>query len=902
MDLSTSIHLLGDMLGRVIAEQESPEIFEIIERIRQLAKSRRQGEEGAAAALSAEVEKLSPAQARAVASAFTLYFDLVNLAEEHFRVETLRKRELENYPDPLPESIEDAIRKLKKSGVTKDEMSQLLCNLSVEMVLTAHPTEAKRRSILSKIRRIASILDTLDRQGLLPREVEAYHAAIYAEITAIWLTDRARTLRPTVTDEARTGLYFIDEVFWDLLPELYNELDHSLEQNYPGLNTCDHAWLRLASWIGGDRDGNPNVTTPVTAETLRLHRGLAVEKHRPRLQELGRRLSISARRIPPPPELESWLESRRPFPAHVAYLEERYAAEPYRLALSLLAVDLADASQDNVTGRLLSSEESFEQLHASHFIEALENIRYSIPTSLTEDLFCTVNRQFQIFGLHAARLDIRQDSGKLRQALGEVLRALQVTDAFEEMDVTGRLSLLEKLFSEVPPALADHPGVTPHTAETWALFQLIGRVQRIYGTELLGPFIISMTRDAADILTVLLLAKWTGCDSCLSIAPLFETMTDLKEASGNLRQLFAMPVYRQHLASCGDEQIVMIGYSDSNKDGGYLAASWALYLSQEAITQVCREQGVALTLFHGRGGTTARGGGPTNRAILAQPPDSIQGRFRLTEQGETISARYSHPEIARRHLEQVVNAILLASSPRRAQEKPPDTWLGAMDRMSEEAYQAYRALVFETDGFIPFWQTATPLDEIKHLHIGSRPTARQAGDDSVEKIRAIPWVFSWMQSRANLPGWFGLGSGLKAVEDLTLLQEMYTRWPFFSALLDNAEMSLVKADMQIASLYADLVPDILLAMRCIGIIRLEYERTQDMILKVTGHKELMENEPAVQRSIGLRNPYVDPLNYIQVMLLKRLRKLDGEEEAAEALREAVLLTINGIAAGLRNTG
>jgi phosphoenolpyruvate carboxylase len=348
--------------------------------------------------------------------------------------------------------------------------------------------------------------------------------------------------------------------------------------------------------------------------------------------------------------------------------------------------------------------------------------------------------------------------------------------------------------------------------------------------------------------------------------------------------------------------MVMIGYSDSNKDGGYLAANWALYQAQEAITQACQEQGVPLTLFHGRGGTTARGGGPTNRAILAQPPASIQGRFRLTEQGETISARYSHQEIARRHLEQVVNAVLLASSPRRPQEKLPAAWRVAMDRMSDTAYLAYRALVFETDGFITFWQAATPLDEIKRLQIGSRPSARQAGADSVEKIRAIPWVFSWMQSRGNLPGWFGLGSGLEAVEDLPLLQDMYAHWPFFSALLDNAEMSLVKADMQIAALYADLAPEPFQAMRCLAIIQLEYERTRENILKVTGHTELMENEPTVQRSILLRNPYVDPLNYIQVMLLKRLRQLAGQEEEAEALHEAVLLTINGIAAGLRNTG
>jgi phosphoenolpyruvate carboxylase len=566
-------------------------------------------------------------------------------------------------------------------------------------------------------------------------------------------------------------------------------------------------------------------------------------------------------------------------------------------------MDLAEASQDDVTGRLLSASQSPGQLHASHFIEALDSIRCSVPLSLTEDLFRTVNLQFKIFGLHAARLDLRQDSQQLRSALGEILRALQITNNFEELPELERLSLLDKLLTGEKPALADHPGVTQETAETWALFQLLARVQRIYGAELLGPFIISMTRGAADVLTVLLLAKWTGCDQCLSIVPLFETLADLEAAAEILRQLFSMPLYRLHLASCGNAQMVMIGYSDSNKDGGYLAANWALYQAQEAIAQVCQAQGVPLTLFHGRGGTTARGGGPTNRAILAQPPNTIQGRFRLTEQGETISARYSHPEIARRHLEQVVNAVLLASSPRRPPESPSTEWREAMHRIARYSYQAYRALVFETEGFIRFWQTATPLDEIKRLQIGSRPSARQAGAVSVEKIRAIPWVFSWMQCRGNLPGWFGLGSGLQAVEDLPLLQRMYASWSFFTALLDNAEMSLAKADMEIIELYTQLAEDPQQALRLLDLIREEYARTREMILKVTGHAELMENEPTVQRSILLRNPYIDPLNYLQVMLLKRLRRLDDPEgETAEALREAVLLTINGIAAGLRNTG
>ena len=490
---------------------------------------------------------------------------------------------------------------------------------------------------------------------------------------------------------------------------------------------------------------------------------------------------------------------------------------------------------------------------------------------------------------------------RLNSALGEILRALGIESDFENLPPAERTHLLTRLLDQPVPDLSSHPGVTRAAAETWSLFQLISRTCDVYGQELLGPIIISMTNAAPDVLTVLLLARWVGCSYIPQIAPLFETIQALKDAPHILEELFTMDVYRRHLQAHNDQQMVMIGYSDSNKDGGYLMANWALYQAQEEISRVAREHHIMLTIFHGRGGTIARGGGPANRAIRSQPAGSINGRFRLTEQGEIITSRYSNPALAHRHLEQIVNAVLLASAP-TIQTDVPQSWRIAMDRMSAEAQRVYRTLVYKTPGFIEFWETVTPIEEIKLLHIGSRPASR-ALSNQVAEIRAIPWVFSWMQSRFNLPGWYGLGSGLKSFDDYALLKEMYADWPFFQSLLDNTEMSLLKADMDIASLYVELAPDQDIAKRIFAQIRIEYESTRSMVLSISGHIHLLDREPVTRNSVQVRNPYIDPLNHIQVETLRRLRSLpeaDGPE--AKALREVMAITINGIAAGLRNTG
>lgn len=910
MELSHAIRLLGDLLGEVLIAQESRQAFELEERVRLLAKANRAGDPDAAVELEVELACMPVDSGRIIATAFCLYFDLVNVAEEHHRVRVLRQQAQAEPGEPLRESIRAGLLQLKRRGVSQDELVKILDNLDIELVLTAHPTEAKRRSILSKLGRIAEYLSTISRADLVPAEVSELNDALLAEITALWLTERARTAKPRVTDEVRTGLFFVDQVFWQVLPQIYSEMEDALQEYYPQLaeheRPSKRAWLRFASWVGGDRDGNPNVTAEITAETLRLHRGLAVEKHRAALGELGRRLSLSDRRISPPVSLLYWFEERRPLPSHVAFLEQRYGREPFRLVLALLVDDLARASRDDMTARLLSSESHAARIKLADLQQPLEWIGQVLPAALKATHFRHVQQQLQIFGLHAARLDLREDASKLNNALAEVLRGLGIAPDFCCVPPVDRLALLGELLDKPTPELAAQPGVTPGSAETWTLFRLIARVRRLYGSDLLGPFIISMAQYPADILAVLLMLRWSGRADGIQIVPLFETVSDLHAAPDVLTELFHNNHYRDHLRTCNNEQMVMIGYSDSNKDGGYLAANWALYQAQEAIAAVCERHGVQLTLFHGRGGTIARGGGPANRAIRAQPPGSIQGRFRLTEQGEIIAARYANPEIARRHLEQVVHAVLLASSSRRSANRQPvqPAWRQALAEMSSRAESVYRQLVYKTPGFLDFWQSATPLDEIKRLQIGSRPAARASGQAGVLKIRAIPWVFSWMQSRYNLPGWFGLGSGLHLESaDLDLLQRMYQEWPFFRAILDNAEMSLLKADMDIAALYAGLMPDQQLAQQIYQTILAEYERTCQAILLISGHRELLEGAPVIQRAVRLRNPYIDPLNYLQVEMLRRLRaEPDPESDRAEAFREVIVLTINGISAGLRNTG
>jgi len=519
--------------------------------------------------------------------------------------------------------------------------------------------------------------------------------------------------------------------------------------------------------------------------------------------------------------------------------------------------------------------------------------------------------QAQVFGLHTARLDIRQYSEYNTAVLDELFRKLNLLTGFGQMTGTERAAALTRLLAAPIPNLSALEDLSDKAAETLELFQVLQRAIDFYGPELIGPYIVSMTHGPEDILAPLLLARWhglclteNGTREGLTFAPLFETREDLRAAPEVMTALFVHPAYAPHLARVGRQQTIMIGYSDSNKDAGYLAANWELYQAQETLAATCREHEVVMMLFHGRGGTIARGGGPTNRAILAQPPGSVNGRIRITEQGEVIDENYGHPAIARRHLEQMVHAVLLASVPsyHRAQAAPKEMWRAAMAELTAVAYRAYRGLIYETPALLDYWQQATPINEISQMRIGSRPS-RRAGKATLDSLRAIPWGFSWMQCRHVLPGWYGVGQALAAFGDIPLLQEMYQEWPFFRHSLDNAQMALAKADMGIARLYAGLVEDTAVRDTIFGQIENAFYETRRMVLLVTDQQQLLDNAPTLQRTIRRRNPYVDPLNFIQVALLRRLRFLSEQDSPkAQEILHAIFLTINGIAAGLKNTG
>lgn len=914
--LSRDIHLLGDLLGETLRVQEGDALFKAEETVRALAKARRSDQTNAADLLIAQIARYDAPTSNRIALAFTAYFDLINLAEEQHRVRVLRDRERATDPQAGEESIAKAFEEFRAQNISRERVAALLERLRVELVFTAHPTEARRRSLLSKLARMAQVLYELDRPDLLPRERDEWLQHLRAEIHSHWLTERARTTRPEVTDEVRTGLFFLDTILWEVVPRLYNDLRRALQTHYSELDPPKQ-FIQFGSWIGGDRDGNPFVTAEVTAESLRLNRGLAVEKYRDAIKKLERELSISEYHAPISNELRVSLENDFVSASkHLDYLQKRYPGEPYRLKLAALAEQLDETTQDPVKARLLGQTNApLPKLkNARQLSDALDVMAASLRADrgglIADDDLRALQEQVAVFGLHSARLDIRQESSRLISDMDAILYAHHINPHFAKMSRPDQADHLTYLLEQPPRALREGGAYSVETNETIALFQVLKRAYENYGAEPLGVFVISMAQSASDVLAILLLAHWAGIADKLDIVPLFEQMDALKQSAAILDTLFTNPAYKKHLTARGMQQQVMVGYSDSNKESGLVAANWALYQAKTSLAELCRARGVTLTLFHGRGGSVARGGGPPSRAILAEPPGTVDGRFRITEQGEVLAARYGNPHLAHRHLEQIVYAVLRASllpdeSPMQ-EESLRDAWRALMEELSEAGLRAYRSLVYETPRFVEFWEQATPIHEIEQLRIGSRP-ARRKDTPSVQTLRAIPWVFSWMQSRFNLPGWYGLGSALDLVATdeakVAMLRAMTREWQFFNTMLQNVQNALGKADMGIAAQYALLVEDENLRAEIFGNIRAEFERTRAWILRLTEQNEILDNEPVLQRAIRLRNPYVDPLNFIQIEVLKRLRALpEDAAEARQELMDAMVVTINGIAAGLRNTG
>ena len=910
--LREQIRLLGNLLGETIIAQEGRELFDIEETMRALTKAHRAGNEDAGRQALELAERLAqnPRQAAAIIKAFATYFQLVNLAEEEQRVRVLRRRARAAARDgyPVRESIAAAIFRLREEGFTAEDVQALLRDALVMPVFTAHPTEAQRRAMLTKLQALANILYEMDTRDLLPDEEAHLIQRIREIIVALWQTNETRPRPPTVMDEVRNGLYYFETVLFDLIPRIYEDLQAALADMYPDAAFDIPAFLRFGSWMGGDRDGNPYVTTDVTEETLRAQKALALKLYRREVAELYNELTMSQKRIGVSQALlDSIPEDAARFPDEAPEILDRFADEPYRQKLVFMHRRIMAAQRETEHAWTEGYHEPGAYHHPEEFLADLrlidESLRAHKGEILANGRLARLIRQVQVFGFHLATLDIRQHSGRHEETLAEIFKRYALADDYAALDENTKVALLEREINSPRPLTAQLT-FSPDTNETVRVFRLIRRAHDLLGPRAIQSYIISMTTSVSDLLEVLLLAKDANLFGQIDIVPLFETIEDLHNAPRIMSALFENSVYRQHLAARGSRQQIMIGYSDSNKDGGYLTANWELFKAQRALAQTCDRYNIQLTLFHGRGGTIGRGGGNAVRAILAQPPESVRGRFRVTEQGEVISHRYGNPHLAHRHLHQIMYAVLLSSG-RRPHPERENVWSNALDEMAAIAFRTYRALV-ERPEFLRYFHEATPIDHITRLNIGSRPAKRRQ-TQGISDLRAIPWVFAWTQSRVNLPGWYGLGTALETwveqgdeEERIALLSEMYRQWPFFRTVIDNAQMSLRKADMTIAAIYATLTDD---ATRTAVFdpIREEHARTERMILRITGYSDLLENEPWLQQSIRLRNPYVDPMNYIQVALIRRLRETPPPENSAE-LEDIVLLAVNGIAAGLRNTG
>jgi phosphoenolpyruvate carboxylase len=885
--LSADIHLLGDLLGTVIREQHGDAAFDTVEQVRVDAKTRRGGDRVAHQTLTDVINRLDLNQKRILIKAFGNYFQLTNIAEDQQRIRVLRQRERDG---AVSESIDNAVAALRGAGVTADRLRVQLDQIGVRLVMTAHPTEAKRKEVLVKLRQIAQMMAREDREALLPREEHALEAALAEAIEELWQTRPTRATRATVGDEVDFGIYFITSVIMDVALDVMADLRASLQTHYP-----EGDWshlppvLRYASWIGGDRDGNPHVTPEVTLQTLATLRRAARRVYLDEIAFLEDRLTQCTDEIPVSDALRAAVEQARgPLPLQnpcelyremLDVIGQRLDGDTYRTGSDLLA-DL-QVMQDSLR------EHHGERVAGGALDRLIEKVR--------------------LFGLHLVPLEIRQDSRLHAAAIDEILRTYQICDHYLELpEDEKQAELICEIVNPRPlfpiqPAFSD---TTTMIVDTW---RMIAAAHAQYGPQVIDTVLASMSSAPSDVLVMLAFAHAVGIQDDLDLVPLFETIDDLHNARATMTTLFETPEYRAYLAARGMRQQIMLGYSDSNKDGGYLASNWGLYEAERQLGELCRDDGVQVELYHGRGGSIGRGGGPTNRAILAQSPAAMQGRIKITEQGEVIAYRYSNTDIARRHLHQVLNAVLLSTCTPSTAEIPSG-WRAAMDILAEGGRAAYRTLVYDTPGFMDYWQEATPIRELSQMPIGSRPARR--GEGGFTQVRAIPWVFSWMQSRAIIPSWYGVGHAFQeycesdecAGEGLERLQTMYRHWPFFRALVDNVELDLAKADMGIAEQYASLVEDEALREAIFSQIRDEHERACRYICQITEEDGLLSKNPVMRRSIDRRNPYVDPLNFIQVALLRELRLMDPSAPGYEALLGAVMETVNGIAAGMKTTG
>ncbi|HRD98611.1 MAG TPA: phosphoenolpyruvate carboxylase [Rubrivivax sp.] len=913
--LVEDIRLLGRILGDVIREQEGSAAFDLIERVRQLSVAYRlKADASAGRVLDRLLKNLSADQTVTVIRAFSYFSHLANIAEDRHHV---RRRAVHERAGDLQEgSLALAIERLHRADHRAADIAQTLQQAYISPVLTAHPTEVQRKSILDAERAIAALVGERDDLATDERRADN-EALIRARVTQLWQTRMLRLAKLTVADEVENALSYYTSTFLREIPRLYRDLERAL----PGHPVA--SFLRMGHWIGGDRDGNPNVSAATLRHALSRQAEVALRFYLTEVHELGAELSISGTLAPVTPEMQA-VAARSP--DHNVHR----ADEPYRRALigiyARLAATLQRLTHTEALRHAVAPQDPYGG--AAEFLADLRVIERSLQSHHAQALvgprLAPLMRAVQVFGFHLATLDLRQSSDQHEAVVAELLRVARVEPDYRALDEPARRSRLLGLLADARPLRvrgADYSALTQSELE---IFETAREALASYGREAIRHYIISHTEEASDLLEVLLLQKECGLLSgtlgedaraALITVPLFETIADLRRSEPIMREFYALPGIRALVVASGAEQDVMLGYSDSNKDGGFFTSNWELYRAETALVALFAEPGpaqpITLRLFHGRGGTVGRGGGPSYQAILAQPPGTVNGQIRLTEQGEVIASKYAHPDIGRRNLETLVAATLEATL-LHPTKSAPRAFLEAATQISEASFRAYRKLVYETPGFTDYFFAATPIREIAELNIGSRPASRKA-TRAIEDLRAIPWGFSWGQCRLALPGWCGFGTAIETfvasgerAGRVELLQRMFRQWPFFRTLLSNLDMVLAKSDLRIAQRYMELVEDKATARRISAAIKAEWQRAHDALALITGEDDRLQSNPALARSIAHRFPYLDPLNHLQVELLRRYRNraVAGSKGAdgVERLQRGIHLSINGIAAGLRNTG
>jgi phosphoenolpyruvate carboxylase len=908
--LRENVHMLGDLVGQVVREQAGEHIFGLVEEVRLAAIATRAS---TAPDVSSEhgllqwAEGLSTAELTQIVRAFTVYFHLINVAEQHHRVRRLNERGRSD--EPLPESIAAAVLRLRERGIPADHVVALLPQLRVRPVFTAHPSEVRRPTLLQHLERCATLLAEHDQYRADPRRCVAIEDALRESISVLWQTAETRSERPQVVDEAQSVMRVLSGTIYDVVPAVQRTLETVVRGTTAASPPApeSYATFRLGSWVGGDRDGNPFVTPEVTVAAARLARTAVLRRYQDDVQEIGRDLSISLRLSGASAELLGSLERDR---ADLGtQVVPQWADEPYRRKCGLIAERLRRTAED----------EPGAYPGPAALLADLRLLRDSLlahrGTRMAGGALWDLETRVRAFGFALCELEVRQHAARFHAAAAELL-GLGRGLPYAELVEPERAAALERQLAE-PVLNLPSAALSAETRQMLATFRAIAAIQQRQGEAACQTVIISMCQAPSDVLAVLLLAReaglfiWEGptgtqvqCQAYIDIVPLFEEVEELRASPRIMEELLASQAYSTVLRARGWQQQIMIGYSDSNKDAGYLAATWETYRAQETLARMVRRYGLKLELFHGRGGAVGRGGGPMGRAIMARPPLARTPTLKVTEQGEVIFARYSHPAIAERHFEQIVHA-LLRSALDPVEEEPPVDWLRTMDRLALRSREVYQHHIKNAPAFLRFFGEATPFPELSSLNLASRPVSRTgAAALSLADLRAIPWSFSWTQIRANVPGWFGLGAALEeeiAAGGLERLRAMYSGWRFFTTAMDNAQRSLGIADMPTVRRYATLSAD---GEAQLALLDAEYVRSVQGVLRVTQQQTLLEHASVLARSIRLRNPYVDALHVAQIALLRRYRELTSQTSMADraSLLDAIHHSINGIAAGLQETG